>query len=220
MGKKVFDFKSFVINEYNANEGYISDKFSQLASWAKDLVQGIKDGLVKMIPSGSKKGIPVASYFDPSAGSIVSQINALGYTFIYASNNSGSLGVVGTAASFVTQSVKNVALGSNATVAASLLALDQITELTNPFDNIQVQSNHFAADLFGYDAIDLGTYTDPISWLNQVFNNLVGDSVALIIRLLFLILGTYMLFRVVDHYLNISQAVSQTVSTVGKVAAL
>jgi len=77
MGKKVFDFKSFVINEYNANEGYISDKFSQLASWAKDLVQGIKDGLVKMIPSGSKKGIPVASYFDPSAGSIVSQINAL-----------------------------------------------------------------------------------------------------------------------------------------------
>ena len=48
MGKKVFDFKSFVINEYNTNEGYISDKFSQLASWAKDLVQGIKDGLVKM----------------------------------------------------------------------------------------------------------------------------------------------------------------------------
>jgi hypothetical protein len=77
MGKKVFDFKSFVINEYNTNEGYISDKFSLLASWAKDLVQGIKDGLVKMIPSGSKKGIPVASYFDPSAGSIVSQINAL-----------------------------------------------------------------------------------------------------------------------------------------------
>ena len=77
MGKKVFDFKSFVINEYNANEGYISDKFSQLASWAKDLVQGIKDGLVKIIPSGSKKGIPIASYFDPSAGSIVSQINAL-----------------------------------------------------------------------------------------------------------------------------------------------
>ena len=77
MGKKVFDFKSFVINEYNANEGYLSDKFSQLASWAKDLVQGIKDGLVKIIPSGSKKGIPIASYFDPSAGSIVSQINAL-----------------------------------------------------------------------------------------------------------------------------------------------
>ena len=77
MGKKVFDFKNFVINEYNTNEGYISDKFSQLASWAKDLVQGIKDGLVKMIPSGYKKGIPVASYFDPSAGSIVAQINAL-----------------------------------------------------------------------------------------------------------------------------------------------
>lgn len=76
MGKKVFDFKSFVINEYNTSEGYISDKFSQLASWAKDLVQGIKDGLVKKIPSGSKKGLPIAAYFDPSAGSIVSQIDS------------------------------------------------------------------------------------------------------------------------------------------------
>ena len=77
MGKKVLDFKNFVLNEYNTSEGYLSDKFSRLADWAKDLVQGIKDGLVKMIPSGSKKGIPVATYFDPSAGSIVAQINNL-----------------------------------------------------------------------------------------------------------------------------------------------
>jgi len=77
MGKKVLDFKNFVLNEYNTSEGYLSDKFGRLADWAKDLVQGIKDGLVKMIPSGSKKGIPVATYFDPSAGSIVAQINNL-----------------------------------------------------------------------------------------------------------------------------------------------
>ena len=77
MGKKVLDFKNFVLNEYNTSEGYLSDKFGKLADWAKDLVQGIKDGLVKMIPSGSKKGIPVATYFDPSAGSIVAQINNL-----------------------------------------------------------------------------------------------------------------------------------------------
>ena len=143
-----------------------------------------------------------------------------GTTFIYATNNSGSLGVVGAATTFVTNSIKNISLGSNATVAATLSALDQITELSNPFDNIQVQSNHFEADLFGYDAIDLGTYTDPISWLNQVFNNLVGDSVALLIRIVFIALGVYMLFRVIDHYLNISQTISNVVSTVGKVAAL
>jgi len=77
MGKKVLDFKNFVLNEYNTSEGYLSDKFGKIADWAKDLVQGIKDGLVKMIPSGSKKGIPVATYFDPSAGSIVAQINNL-----------------------------------------------------------------------------------------------------------------------------------------------
>lgn len=76
MGKKVFDFKNFVINEYNTNEGYVSDKFSQIKSWAKSLVQSIKDGLVKKIPSGPKKGLPMITYFDPSAGSIVSQIKS------------------------------------------------------------------------------------------------------------------------------------------------
>ena len=78
MGKKVYDFKNFVLNEYasNANEGVFSQAFSGLAKWAKDLVDGIKAGLVKLIPSGPKKGLPVATYFDPSAGDIVNQINS------------------------------------------------------------------------------------------------------------------------------------------------
>lgn len=78
MGKKVLNFKNFVLNEYasEANKGVFADAFSGLAKWAKELVDGIKAGLVKLIPSGSKKGLPVASYFDPSGGNIVSQINS------------------------------------------------------------------------------------------------------------------------------------------------
>ena len=77
MGKKVLDFKNFILNEYNSstNEGMLSDAFSGLAKWAKNLVDAIKNGLVKLIPSGPKKGLPVAAYFDPSAGSIVNQID-------------------------------------------------------------------------------------------------------------------------------------------------
>ncbi len=75
MGKKVLDFKNFVLNEYASyNEGVISTALSKLAGWAKDLVDGIKSGLVKMIPSGPKKGVPVAGYFDPANGDIVNQI--------------------------------------------------------------------------------------------------------------------------------------------------
>jgi surface antigen len=158
------------------------------------------------------EGDSVVVYVTFTAGS--------GVSFIYASNNSGSLGVVGSAATFVTNAVKSYALGSNATVAAVLADLDDRCQLVNPFDNIAVQKDHFQIDLFGYDTVDLGTYTDPISWLQSVGGNLMGDGVALVLRLLFIIIGTYMLFRVIDHYLHISQMIEQTISTVGKVATL
>ena len=102
-------------------------------------------------------------------------------------------------------------LSSNASVSAFLSDLDSRCDLTNPFD---IDTSTIQTSVLG------GSFTNPISWLNSFGNNLISDSVALLLRTIFLIVGVYMLFRVVDHYLNISQAVSQTVSTVGKVAAL
>jgi len=77
MKNKVLDFENFILNEYNSstNEGFLSNAFSGLSKWAKSLVDAIKDGLVKLIPSGPKKGVPIVGYFDPSAGNIVNQIN-------------------------------------------------------------------------------------------------------------------------------------------------
>jgi MoxR-like ATPase len=75
MGKRVSNFRTFVLNEYNSSYSTNEGVISKIANWAKDLLQGIKDGLVKLIPSGSKKGLPVATYFDPSQGSVLAQVN-------------------------------------------------------------------------------------------------------------------------------------------------
>jgi MoxR-like ATPase len=71
--KKVKSFKDFVLNEYSS---YVSEGIGEkIGDWVKSLVSKIKEGVLKLIPSGEKKGVPVVAYFDPKEGSIVSQIN-------------------------------------------------------------------------------------------------------------------------------------------------
>lgn len=74
MGRKVHDFKNFVLNEYNTNENFLTDKISKLGDWAKKVVKSISDGLIKKIPSGDKQGAPMMGYFDPALGDIQDQI--------------------------------------------------------------------------------------------------------------------------------------------------
>ena len=77
MPKRIKNFQNFVLNEYRSStidESYIGQKFSEFKNWAKDLVTSIKDGIIKLIPSGLKKGAPIAGVFDPADGSVVSQI--------------------------------------------------------------------------------------------------------------------------------------------------
>ena len=102
-------------------------------------------------------------------------------------------------------------LSSNASVAAFLSDLDQRCSLDNPFN---IDTSTIQTNVLG------GSFTNPIDWLNSFGNNLISDSVALLLRTLFIIIGVYMLFRVIDHYLHISEMIGQTVDTVGKVAAL
>lgn len=77
MKKKIHNFDSFVRSEYPVNENF----FSNLMTKAKDYVQTIKEmirkGIIKMIPSGPKKGTPVVTIFDPDDGNILDQIDAL-----------------------------------------------------------------------------------------------------------------------------------------------
>lgn len=125
----------------------------------------------------------------------------------------------------IVSAIKNVVpisnpLSGNASVATTLSKLDTICVLTNPFD-INAVTDTFTISLpGGYNVATLGSMVDPVSWLSGFGTNIVSDTVAFIMRSCFMILGIYLLFRVIDHYLNITSTLQQAVGVAGKVASL
>ncbi len=81
MGKRVLDFDGYVQNHTNTNESKFGDFTSKvgssISSGVSRFAKFIKDGIIKMIPMGPKKGTPVANYFSGENGSILDQVNAL-----------------------------------------------------------------------------------------------------------------------------------------------
>jgi hypothetical protein len=77
MKNKIHNFDSFVRTEYSVNEGITSDIWDKAKDFGQKIKLMIREGLIKMIPSGPKKGTPAVTYFDPSQGSVLSQINSL-----------------------------------------------------------------------------------------------------------------------------------------------
>ena len=81
MGKRVLDFDAYVQNHTPTNESkfgdFVSKIGSSITSGVSRFAKFIKDGIIKMIPSGPKKGTPAANYFSEENGSIVDQINKL-----------------------------------------------------------------------------------------------------------------------------------------------
>jgi hypothetical protein len=85
MGKRVLNFDGYVrkVNEGidPTNEGKIGDFLSKMgksiSSGVSRFTKFIKDGIIKMIPAGPKKGTPAANYFSEENGSILDQVNAL-----------------------------------------------------------------------------------------------------------------------------------------------
>ncbi len=77
MKNKIHNFDSFVRTEYSVNEGIISDIWDKAKDFGQKIKMMIREGLIRMIPRGPKKGTPVVTYFDPSQGSVLSQINSL-----------------------------------------------------------------------------------------------------------------------------------------------
>ena len=81
MGKRVLDFDGYVQNHTNTNESkfgdFLSKAGSAISSGVARFAKFIKDGIIKMIPMGPKKGTPAANYFSGKNGSILDQVNAL-----------------------------------------------------------------------------------------------------------------------------------------------
>ena len=65
---RIYNFNEFV------NEGYLQKFVSKVSEWGKKFKDYIKSGLIRIIPSGMKKGKPVAAYFDGDNGSIEKQL--------------------------------------------------------------------------------------------------------------------------------------------------
>lgn len=66
--KRIYNFNEFI------NEGYLERAGSKISGWMQSLKTAIKNGLVKLIPSGNKAGKPMAVAFDPDKGSIEQQL--------------------------------------------------------------------------------------------------------------------------------------------------
>lgn len=97
-------------------------------------------------------------------------------------------------------------LASNASVAQALTTFDNMLAVTNPFifDTSGIQDNVFGQ-----------TFTDPVLWLQQFGSNVVADLVALIFRGIFIALGVFLLYRVLDHYVNFSGNIQGAANNAG-----
>lgn len=121
-----------------------------------------------------------------------------GVSFIYATDdttgkplNQQSPGVTQT----IQQVLQNspIQIGPNADVTQFLWSMDQIMALINPF---QV-SNTTTDTALGV------SFTDPISWLQGFGLNLVEDLAALVLRLIFLLVGALLMYRVLNQFIHV-----------------
>lgn len=137
-----------------------------------------------------------------------------GVSFIYAGQNIGSLNNLIQFTSFIGNNLNTLnrtyTLSSNATIADALIALDNLMLLQNPFDNINAKE----------DSLGVISFTDPVSWMQGLGQNLVSDMIALTMRSIFLVLGIFLLFKVLDHFVNFSGMAQQAGQAVEKVLPL
>jgi surface antigen len=154
-----------------------------------------------------------------------------GVSFIWAGNNAGSIPVVSRVANTVTQGVTSAAqtfsLASNATIAQALSSFDNALTMSNPFI-VENSTDTFSIgggdiNVFGYDTgIPMPEYsasiTDPIKWIQGFGQNIINDLRALVLRIIFIALGVFVLYRVLDHYVNFTGMAQQAASTAQSIA--
>jgi len=102
---------------------------------------------------------------------------------------------------------KTYSLAANQTMSDFLGNVDGAFDINNPFD---IDTSSIQDNVIGVQ------FTDPVQWLNQLGLNIMSDTIAIVLRLVCIILGVYILFRVLDHYLHIVD----TVQTAVKMGAL
>lgn len=138
-----------------------------------------------------------------------------GVSFIYAASDTVSLGLPGAIGHLITgaasTAAKTYGLTSNSNIATVLAAADNFLIVQNPFnvDTSTIQDN-----------LGLGVhFTDPVAWMGTVATNLFTDVRSILIRLAFILLGIYVLFQVLKHFVDVDNVVSGAMSRAGQVAS-
>jgi hypothetical protein len=85
------------------------------------------------------------------------------------------------------------------TVGVVLGALDDLMVVNNPF----AIPNPAKVSIFGFDSI-----VDPILYTEDVANNIATDMVAIIWRIMFLMLGIFILYKVIGNFINFGAIVN------------
>lgn len=114
------------------------------------------------------------------------------------------------AAMNATKVAKNAwSLSSNASVSQALVSFDSAFNVGNPFD---IDTSGMQDNIFGVNV------TDPVKWLAQLGANLVGDLVAITLRIVCISLGFFILYKVVAHFIDFSGIAKTGIDAVSKIA--
>ena len=136
--------------------------------------------------------------------------------------NSATGGLVNALANFVTGgaaggTAPTITLAPGADVTQFLYTLDQLLTLHNPFivqsattDNLSIAGASIS-------------FTDPVAWVEGFGINLVENTLAMTLRMIFLVLGMFVLFKVLSTFIDFSSIISSVegaASTAAKIGAL
>ena len=119
-----------------------------------------------------------------------------GISFVWATG-SGKSTSGNSALDFAGGVVKNFQLAPNASVTQFLIATDTYLQVSNPFD---VDTNSIQDSALGI------SFTDPVKWLVAVANNTASDITAIIIRVILVVLGLWLLLRVIQNFVDFSSS--------------
>lgn len=90
-------------------------------------------------------------------------------------------------------------LAPTSDVTQLLILLDQSMLLQNPFTENMTAIPQDQIGLPGVAAISI---TDPFSWIQQFGTNVFYDSIAVVLRVLFLVFGTIVLIKVLSEFID------------------
>jgi murein DD-endopeptidase MepM/ murein hydrolase activator NlpD len=107
-----------------------------------------------------------------------------------------------------------VTLAPNADVTQLLQALDAVLTVTNPFLVQQV-----TLDQLTVPAVGSVSFPDPLSWIEGFGTNLVDDLIAVIVRSIFILIGVFILYKVVSHFIDFG-AIAETGIQAAKLGAM